>query len=150
MVYPLRRDTGVLSTFVQWVHIASAIIAVGGYAFLLIALLPSLRVLDVERRELLQRAIFGRFRWILWGLILALLASGIYNTRLAWEAPWGTYWKLLTIKIVLAFVFFAISICLTLPIALFRRFRARRGLWFSIALGIAGAVLLISTYLRRS
>ena len=124
--------------------------AMGGYAFLLIALFPSLRILDLERRELLLRAVFERFRWVIWAVILVLFASGIYNTRSAWEAPWGTYWKLLTIKIVLSFVFFAISICVTLPINLCNWFRARRELWFSIALGIAGAVLLISTYLRRS
>ena len=139
-----------LSTFVQWVHIASAVVAVGGYAFLLIALLPSLHILDLERRELLLRAIFERFRWVIWAMILALFASGLYNARLAWEAPWGTYWKLLTIKIVLAFLFFAISVCVTLPLDLCNRFRARRALWFSIALCIASAVLLISSYLRRS
>jgi uncharacterized membrane protein len=124
--------------------------AVGGYAFLLFALFPSLRILDLERRELLLRVVFERFRWVIWAVILVLLASGIYNTRSAWEAPWGTYWKLLTIKIVLAFVFFAISICLTLPIELTKRFRARREFWFTVALGIAGAVLFISTYLKRS
>jgi uncharacterized membrane protein len=140
----------VLSTFIQWVHVASAIMAVGGYAFLLIALFPSLRILDPEQQELLLRVVFDRFRWVVWAVILVLLASGIYNTRLAWEAPWGTYWKLLTIKIILAFVFFAISICLTLPIDFCRRFRARREFWFTVALGVASAVLLISTYLRRS
>ena len=82
--------------------------AVGGYAFLLIALLPSLHILDIERRELLLRAVFERFRWVIWAVILALLTSGLYNSRLAWEAPWGTYWKLLTLKIVLSFAFFAI------------------------------------------
>ena len=139
-----------MSTFVQWVHIAAAVMAVGGYAFLLIALFPSLRILDLERRELLLRVVFERFRWVIWAVILVLFASGIYNTRLAWEAPWGTYWNLLTTKIVLAFVFFAISLCLTAPIDLCNRFRARREMWLSIALGIASAVLLISTYLRRS
>ena len=124
--------------------------AVGGYAFLLIALLPSLRTLDLERRELLLRAVFERFRWVIWAVILALFASGLYITRLAWEAPWGTYWKLLTIKIVLAFLFFAISVCVTLPLDLCNRFRARRERWLSIALGIASAVLLICTYLRRN
>jgi uncharacterized membrane protein len=140
----------VVSTFVQWVHIAAAVMAVGGYAFLLIALFPSLRILDLERRELLLRVVFERFRWVIWAVILVLFASGIYNTRLAWEAPWGTYWNLLTIKIVLAFVFFAISVCLTLPIDLCRRFRARREFWFTVALGVASVILLISTYLRRS
>lgn len=124
--------------------------AVGGYAFLLVALLPSLHILDLERRELLLRAVFERFRWVIWTVILTLFASGLYLTRLAWEAPWGTYWQLLTIKIILSFVFFAISLCLTLPIDLCNRFRARRELWFSIALGIASVILLLSTYMRRN
>jgi uncharacterized membrane protein len=140
----------VLSTFFQWVHVVSSVMAVGGYAFLLIALLPSLRILDLERRELLLRAVFERFRWVIWAVILALLASGLYNTRLAWEAPWGTYWKLLTIKIVLSFIFFAISLCLTLPLAICKRLRFRRETGIAIALVLSSVILLISTYLRRS
>ena len=139
-----------LSTFFQWVHVVSSVMTVGGYAFLLIALLPSLRTLDLERRELLLRAVFERFRWVIWAVILALLASGLYNTRLAWEAPWGTYWKLLTIKIVLAFIFFAISLCLTLPLAICQRLRFRRETWIAVALVLSSVILLISTYLRRS
>lgn len=139
-----------LSTFFQWVHVGAAVMAVGGYAFLLITLLPSMRILDSDQRELLLRAVLQRFRWIIWAVILALFASGLYNTRLAWEAPWGTYWKLLTIKIVLAFIFFAISLCLTLPVSLCNRFRIRREPWLFVALALATVILLISTYLRRS
>ena len=63
---------------------------------------------------------------------------------------WNTVGILAFVLKLLAFIFFAISICVTLPLGLCNRFRARRELWFSIALAIAGAVLLISTYLRRS
>jgi uncharacterized membrane protein len=118
-------------------------------AFVLFILLPSVRVLGEEQRALLVKAVMGRFRWASWGAILLLLASGLYNIHLrAWEAPWGSYWKVLTLKIVLAFCVFTISMLLTLPIPALESFRAQRQKWLSIALGIAVAVILISAYLR--
>lgn len=118
-------------------------------AFMLVVLLPSSRVVSDEQRSVLLKTIMGRFRLVSWGAIMLLLASGLYNIRLrAWEAPWGAYWMMLTLKIVLAFAVFAIALFLTLPIPAFERFRAQRQRWLSIALGIALVVILISAYLR--
>jgi uncharacterized membrane protein len=138
-----------MTTLVQWVHLVAAVVAVGGIAFVLLILLPSVQVFSDEQRNQLLKVVMGRFRWASWGAILLLLGSGLYNVRLrAWEAPWGPYWKWLTVKIVLAFCVFAISLLLTLPLPAFNRFRARRKMWFSIALGVALTVILISAYLR--
>ncbi len=140
-----------LTALVQWIHLTAAVVGVGSMAFMLVILLPSARVLSDEQRGLLFKAVTERFRWASWGAILLLFASGLYNLRLrAWEAPWGPYWKLMTLKIVLAFGVFALSLLLTLPLSVFDRFRARRRMWLSIALGIALAVILISAYLRGS
>ena len=118
-------------------------------AFVLFVLLPAARVLSDEGRPLLLKTVMARFRWVSWSTILLLLTSGLYNIRLrAWAAPWGLYWSLLTVKIVLAFAVFAISLLLTLPIPALESFRARREKWLKIALGIAVAVILISAYLR--
>jgi uncharacterized membrane protein len=118
-------------------------------AFLLVVLLPSVRVLNDEQRGVLLRTVMGRFRWASWGAILLLLGSGLYNLRVrAWEAPWGPYWKVLTVKIILAFCVFIITLLLTLPIPALDRIRARRQMWLSIGLGIALGVILISAYLR--
>jgi uncharacterized membrane protein len=138
-----------MTAIVQWVHLVAAVAGVGGMAFLLVVLLPSLRVLGDEQRNLLLRAVMGRFRWASWSAILLLLVSGLYNIRLrAWEAPWGPYWRWLTVKIVLAFCVFAIALLLTLPLQALSRFRAHREMWLAIALGVALTVILISAYLR--
>jgi uncharacterized membrane protein len=139
-----------MSTIFQWVHIGAAVIGVGGIGFLIIVLLPSLSVLSADQRDQLARAVMRRFRWVSWTVIVLLLASGLYNVRLVWEAPWGTYWRLLTVKISLAFLVFAISLGLTLPFNLLETFRARRKLWLMLALALALVVILISAYLRRA
>ena len=138
-----------MTALVQWIHLIAAVVGVGGMAFVLFILLPSLRVLGDDQRAVLVKAVMSRFRWASWGAILLLLGSGLYNIHLrAWEAPWGAYWKLLTLKIVLALGVFVISLLLTLPIPALEPFRARRQKWLAIALGIAVAVILVSAYLR--
>ena len=138
-----------MTTLVQWIHLIAAVMAVGGMAFVLFILMPSLRVLGDEPRAQLVKTVMGRFRWVSWGAILLLIASGLYNIHQhAWQAPWGWYWELLTLKIFLAMVVFLISLVLTLPIPAFESFRAKRRTWLSIALSIALGVILISAYLR--
>ncbi len=138
-----------MSTLFQWIHVSAAVVGVGGMGFVLIVLLPSSRVLSPEQRYLLMKAVGEKFRWVSWAVILLLIGSGLFNLSLVWEAPWGTYWQLLTVKIALAVVVFLISLCLTLPFKFLEPFRARRKLWLTIAFSVALVVILISAYLRR-
>lgn len=138
-----------MATFAQWIHISAAVVGVGGMAFMLFILLPASRVIGDERRELLLKHVMRRFLWVAWGVIVLLIASGLYNVQLVWLVPWGPYWRFLTIKIILAFVVFAIVLCLTIPIGIFRKFRERSQLWLSIAFALAMVVILIAAYLRR-
>ena len=140
-----------MSTFVQWVHLSAAVLGVGGIAFLHIILLPSMRALNPDQRETLLKAVLEKFRWISWSVILLLLISGLYNVRqFYWEVPWGRAWLLLTVKIVLAALVFAIALGLSLPLKFLNWFRARRQMWLAIALTLAMIVILISAYLRRT
>lgn len=139
-----------LPTIFQWIHVGAAVVGVGGIGFLLVVLLPSGEVLNPEPRDLLFRAVMGRFRWVSWAVIVLLLGSGFYNLRQVWDVPWGTYWKFLSVKIALAMLVFAISLCLTLPLKSLERFRARRKVWLSVAFVLAMIVILISAYLRRA
>jgi uncharacterized membrane protein len=138
-----------MSTLVQWIHVGAAVIAVGGIAFLLLILLPSVRALNPAQRDLLMRTVQGRFRWISWAAIILLSGSGLYNAQQVWEVPPGTYWTFLKIKITLALALFAISLCLTLPLKDLEWFRARRNMWLAIALALGLVVIFISAYLRR-
>jgi uncharacterized membrane protein len=139
-----------MSTFLQWIHVTAAVISVGGMAFLLLILMPSLGALPPEQRDLLAKRVMDRFRWMIWPAILVLLVSGLYSIRqYYWEVAWGKSWKLLIVKIVLALVVLVIALALTLPFKLFDRMRARQQIWLSVAVGLAGAVIFISAYLRR-
>jgi len=139
-----------MSTLVQWLHVTAVVIGVGGMAFLLFILMPSLGALDPEHRDLLAKQVMDRFRWIVWSAIIVLLVSGLYSIRqYYWGAAWGKSWALLTVKIVLALFVFVISLALTLPFKLFDRVRARRQIWLTIAVGLAVATIFISAYLRR-
>jgi uncharacterized membrane protein len=140
-----------LASLVQWVHVAAAVIGVGSMGFLLTILMPSLRILSPEQRDLLLRSVMGRFRWVSWSVILLLIASGLGNVRLwAWDAPWGAYWKWLTVKIVLAFLVFTIALALTVPLKFLDWFRARRKLWLTVAFALGLIVIWLSAYLRRA
>src|SRR6516162_1215862 len=137
-----------MPTIFQWVHVGAAVIGVGGMGFLVIVLLPSLSVLAAEQRDQLAQAVMRRFRWVSWTAIVLLLVSGLYNLKPVWEAPWGTYWRLLTVKIVLALPVFAISLALTLPLNFLERFRAWRRLWLTLTFALPLIVTLIPAPLR--
>lgn len=139
-----------MATFVQWVHLIAAVVGLGGMGFLLLILIPSLRVLQAEQREALSKALASRFRWATWSAVILLLLSGIYNTRYYYrEVPWGPAWKWLTLKITLALLLFIIALGLTIPFRLFEPLRARRRVWLLVAFILGVIVVLISAYLRR-
>jgi uncharacterized membrane protein len=139
-----------MSTCLQWIHVTAAVIGVGGMAFLLLILMPSLGALPPEHRDLLAKRVMDRFRWMIWSAVVVLLGSGLYSVRqYYWELAWGKSWALLTVKIVLAFLVFVLALALTLPFKLFEWARARRRLWLSVAVGLAVVVIFISAYLRR-
>jgi len=139
-----------MSTFLQWVHVTAVVLSVGGMAFLLIVLTPGIGDLQPEQRERLSKQVTDRFRWVLWSSMALILLSGLYNIReYYWEVAWGKSWELLTGKIVLACVVFAIALAVTLPFKLFDWVRARRQIWLAIAVGISVVVIFISAYLRR-
>jgi len=139
-----------MSTFLQWTHLTAVVIGIGGLAFLLFVLTPSLGNLPPEQRDLLFQQVKSRFRWVIWSAILVMLVSGLVSIRqYYWEVAWGKSWELLTVKIVLSFLVFGIAIALTLPFKAFRWVRAHRQIWLALALGAAVVVIYIAAYLRR-
>jgi uncharacterized membrane protein len=139
-----------MSTIIQWVHIMSAVIGLGGMGFMILILIPSLSVLSPEQREALSKAIASRFRWATWSAVTLLLLSGLYNVRrFYWEEPGGRAWDFLTLKILLSFTLFAIVLGLTIPFRLFEPLRVRRRNWLLVAFILGVVVVLISAYLRR-
>lgn len=82
---------------IKWLHLAGAIIWMGGMAFVLWALRPSLGGLAPDVRVTLMGRVLSRFFGLVWACIALLLASGFWmllsaDMRLApkgWHAMSG-------------------------------------------------------------
>jgi uncharacterized membrane protein len=139
-----------MPTFMHWVHLMAAVIALGALGFLLLILIPAVGVLSAQQRETLSKAVAVRFRWASWSAMALLLISGLYSIRrYYWEEPWDRAWEFLTLKIVLALALFAIILGLSIPLRLFEPLRARRSTLVLAAFLLGVVVVLISAYLRR-
>ena len=46
-----------MSTLMQWIHVSAAVVGVGGIAFLLFLLIPSVRVLTPDQRDVLMKKV---------------------------------------------------------------------------------------------
>jgi putative copper export protein len=140
-----------MTILMLWIHLMAAVTAMGGLAFLLLVLMPSLRILNPGQSSTLLQAMANRFRWVIWSAFALLLVSGLYGVRqYYWESAWGRSWEFLTVKIILALVLFGIVLGLTNSAKVFDRMRARSQTWLIVALSLGAIVILISAYLRRT
>ena len=65
--------------FSRWLHILAAAVAVGGLIYARLIVSPSLGVLDADQRARFLNQLSARFRPIAVGVIVILVATGIYN-----------------------------------------------------------------------
>ena len=81
---------------IKFAHLAAAILWLGGIAFMLFALRPTLGVLAPPQRLALAAQVLRRFFTIVWVLVLLLFASGLGMLLHAGvhDAPLG--WQLMT------------------------------------------------------
>ena len=139
-----------MSVLMQWIHLVAAVVGIGGLGFIHMILIPASRDLEPGQRDLLLKRVSRKYQYVVWSVVLMLIASGLYNIHAhAWERPWGTYWKWLIVKISLAFIVFFFSLGLNLPLAIFDWLRQKRQMWLSITFSVALVVIFISAYLRR-
>jgi uncharacterized membrane protein len=87
----------ILDILMRWVHVVSAVLAVGG-AFFVWAVLPrGIDPLDSEQREAVFLRCRRGFKFVVHPAILGLLVSGVYNTIANWQ------WYLVNPKLMHAF-----------------------------------------------
>jgi uncharacterized membrane protein len=132
----------------RWLHIASAVILVGGFFFIAVAVEPALR----GAADGLAEAIRRRYKRVAHTAAGLLLITGFYN-YLALAAPkahslgiGAEYNAVMGMKILLAVCVIGISIVLLAPVRLSDATRAR-WLLANVALGLA--VLAAGAFLRR-
>ena len=102
-------DHPILQILMRYLHIVSAMVAVGGITFLAFCLSPVMRLLDDGFSESWMKMVRERFHKLMWISIGGLIVTGVYNWVLAannYKAMGGIGNALIGIKVLLASIIF--------------------------------------------
>jgi uncharacterized membrane protein len=144
-----------ISGFLQFLHLISAVLAIGGVFFMRFILYPAMANLSPEKadvRQAISAKILPRFRIMIHSAIAILLATGTYRfiRNLPDLRGWTEYHAVFGVKVLLSLVLFGIAIALTLPPAPNPNpFQRRREKWLAVNFVLGVIILLLSGYLRR-
>ncbi len=104
-------DHAVVQIVMRYLHVVSAIVAVGGWAFMALCLTPATRLLDESLRGSVMQLVQKRFAKLVWFAIGGLVVSGVYN----WVMLGSTYKAMGTVgnaligtKVLLALLLFVL------------------------------------------
>jgi uncharacterized membrane protein len=143
----------ILNVASRWVHIATAIVVLGGTVFMRFILQPAAEQLPQAEHDRLRGLVVSRWRKVLMGGIALFLASGFYN-YLAVAVPKHhgdkAYHALMGIKILTAFVVFFLAEVLVGRSARFESLRRDRKKWLLVLILLAFGIVLISSFLKVS
>ena len=152
-----------LPALIQWIHVGSVVLLIGGFFFLRVILLPAAKVLPAHQRPKLVDAAFRRFRIVIWSALLTILFSGVYNF-IAFLRSTGSfsqdptrepiedlsiYILVLGVKLFIVFIIFTFGVLLTFPYPVFAPIQKRPVPWLNLTLILGLIVIFLSALLRR-
>ncbi len=152
-----------LPALIQWIHVGSVVLLIGGFFFLRVILLPAAKVLPENQQPKLVDTAFRRFRVVVWSALLTILFSGVYNFiaflrstgSFSQDLPkepvqdLSTYILVLGIKIFIVFIIFTFGVLLTFPYPVFAPIQKRPAPWLNLTLILGLIVIFLSALLRR-
>ena len=149
-----------LPALIQWLHVASVVLMIGGFFFLRVVLIPASRSLPNSHQPKLMAAALRRFSVVVWIALVTILASGIYNfvsflrsanatTAAEVSADFSYYILVLGIKLFIVFLIFTLGIVLTFPYPVFDPFQKRPSPWINLTMILGLIVIFLSALLRR-
>ena len=133
------------------VHVATAIVVLGGSIFMRFVLMPAATQLPEEEQQALRGRITGTWKVVVMIGIVLFLASGFYNylvVSLPEHRGDTLYNALMGIKILLAFSIFFLASALTGRAVAFDRIRQNEKLWLGITILLGVLVVVIAGYLK--
>jgi uncharacterized membrane protein len=137
----------------RWLHIASAIVAIGGVAFSLIALLPAAReTLDDASHERLREALRRRWARVVHVSIVLLLVTGGLNfvwLALPPKIEPMPYHAIFGVKFLAAMGVFFLASVLVGRSPGFAEMRKGRAKWLAVILALAAVIVLVSGVLSQ-
>lgn len=137
----------ILAVISRWVHVGTAIVLVGGTAFLNLAVLPSL---EGDSADLMNR-IRGKWKKVVHAGIALFLLSGFYNYLVVMapkHAGDKLYHPMVGTKILLAFGIFFLASALVGRSAGTQKFRDNPKKWTGVILLLAAIIVGISGFVK--
>ncbi len=147
-----------LKPLIQWVHVGSVVLMIGGFFFFRVVLIPIANRLP-DPKTLIASAL-KRFSAVVWTALLTVLLSGVYNfisffrtaRRTAaetGEADYSLYIFVLAIKFFIVFLVYTIAVVLTFPYPVFEGFQKKPTPWLNIIIILGLIIIFLSAFLRR-
>lgn len=139
-----------LTVISRIVHVATAIVLVGGSVFTLLVLIPAAKMIPAETEQTLRKAVTSRWKRFVHLGVLLFLISGFYNYYLAFERHDGdgTYHMLMGIKMLLAFGVFFLASALVGRSSALEPIRQNRGRWLTVIVAASLVIVTIAGYLK--
>lgn len=142
-----------LYVLMRIIHVATAIVVVGGTFFLRFVLFPAATgTLDDETHSRLRAAVMGTWKWVVHAGIALFLISGGFNfyrvISLGTHKGDGLYHALLGTKIILALVIFFVAEALVGRAKAFEAMRRNARTWLLVNLLLATIIVAISGFLK--
>ncbi len=136
---------------IKFLHVASAGIVMGGVAFALWALMPSMGGIDPEAAEKLMGGVIPRFGRMIWIVIALLVLTGIWMLVVVTGAgvPRPLYHSILGIKVILALGIFFIAFGVLAPVKALESMRQNRKRWMVINIHLIAIVFFLGVWLGR-
>jgi len=159
-----------LKPLMQWLHVGSVVLIIGGFFFFRVVLLPiASRLRDPG---VLISSGLRRFSGFVWGALLTVLISGLYNfitffraarasaavshnvrelqaAALPIVSDYSLYILVLGVKLFIVFLIFTLAIILTFPYPVFEVFQKKPSPWLNITVILGLIVIFLSAFLRR-
>jgi uncharacterized membrane protein len=147
--------TAILNVVMRWLHVAAAVVGVGGTLLMRFVVLPALERLP-NGAEVLD-AIRPGFKRLIHASIGVLLLTGFYNylvVAIPRAAPFkelspnpmASYHPVMGVKILVSLALFAVALLLLAPNS---PLHEKRKTWLSVNVVLGLAILLLGAYLRR-
>ena len=151
-----------LPVLMQWLHVGSVVLMIGGFFFLRVVLLPSAKVLpDPQKTEMIEAAL-RRFRVVVWISLFTILVSGVYNfiaflistgnqtvTDPNSAPDYSIYIVVLGVKFLIVTLIYILGIALTFPYPVYAPIQKHPAPWLNMTLALGIIVIFLSTFLRR-
>lgn len=143
----------VINVLSRWIHVATAIVLLGGMAFQRFVLLPSAAELPDAEHDKLRAAVLGRWKKFVHAGIGLLLLTGFYNylgapTPANPPISWKLYHPLVGTKILIALALFAMSSGMVGRSNAFAGLRANPKRTLTIMLLLGAMIVGLSGYLK--